>query len=297
MSYITCDPESTPESFQRSPRIDNLCYSLLTFLVMQGYTRSQTLDLPGREVLSSQVVLLWENQVKGLSCEQERDMKRFAFLGCLLSSALCLSFPATAGAYLFPWEHVTGYMSSPPYGWTYSYDIGFYSDILMIDVDVRLTGYAPDPSLRNRWENGIESIWSTNRFSVPISFNVDWVTTDYDQSVTVVGGTGRWNMTTWYTVGAGGWGDAYQEEVAAHEYGHMVSMWDEYAGGAVNPATNLINTGGLMHTLDGPTLDYYYDPFLSWYEEKLAAVPVPGAALLGVIGLAYSGWRLRRRTA
>jgi hypothetical protein len=97
-------------------------------------------------------------------------------------------------------------------------------------------------------------------------------------------------MLTWYTAGAGGWGDSYQEEVAAHEYGHMISMWDEYAGGAVNPISRLINTGGLMATLSGPTLDYYYVPFFDWYENKLSSIPEPstllllGSGLLGLIG-------------
>jgi hypothetical protein len=189
----------------------------------------------------------------------------------LLVPVLLLAFNATAEAITFTWEHITGSRSSPPYGWNYSYDIGYYNDVLMVDVDIRLTGYSPSSTLRNRWENGIETIWSTDRFSVPISFNVDWVTTDYDQTVDVANTDGRWSLSHWYTIGASGWGDAYQEEEAAHEFGHMLSMWDEYAGGAVNPE-NLINTGGIMHTLNGPTLDYYYDPFLNWYQDKLPSL-------------------------
>jgi len=197
-------------------------------------------------------------------------------------------------AVTFPWEHITGYRYSAPYGWNYSYDIGCYDDILMVDVDIRLVGYTPSASLRDRWENGIESLWSTDRFRVPISFNVDWGTANYDQTVTVTNSEGRWNMSNWYTVGAGGWGDAYQEEVAAHEFGHMLSMWDEYSGGAVDPVTNLINTGGIMHTLNGPTLDYYYDPFLDWYQDKIESIPEPSSLALLLVG-GFVGFLIFRR--
>lgn len=59
----------------------------------------------------------------------------------------------------------------------------------------------------------------------------------------------------------------------------------EYAGGAIDPATGRVNTGGLMHTLNGPTLNDYYAPFLNWYDAKLAAVPAPSAMLLFISGL------------
>jgi len=211
-------------------------------------------------------------------------------LGMMLVFIFLMGLCTNAEATIFTWEYQTGSKSSPPYGWNYSYDIGFYNDTLMIDVDIRLVGYDPGITLKNRWEQGIESIWSTNRFSIPISFNVDWVDNNYDYRVTVAQGGSRWDMLNWYTVGAGGWGDSYQEEVAAHEYGHMISLWDEYSGGAINPITRLINTGGLMNTLGGATLDYYYDPFLTWYQNKLAeaAVPIPSTLLLlgsGLVGL------------
>jgi hypothetical protein len=213
----------------------------------------------------------------------------------LLVVVFVLMMSATAGAYTFSWEHITGYRSSPPYGWNYSYDIGLYNNVLMVDVDIKLTGYDPAPALKNRWENGLESIWSTNRFSVPISFNVDWVTTNYDQVVTVTNSTGRWNMSSWYTQGAGGWGDAYQEKCAAHEFGHMLSMYDEYSGGALDPVTHRMNTGGLMETLNGGTLNYYYDPFLTWYQAKLASVPEPGSLCLLLVGGLFGVALFRRK--
>jgi hypothetical protein len=198
-------------------------------------------------------------------------------------------------AYTFPWEHISGHRSSPPYGWNYSYDIGFYNDTLMIDVDVRLTGFDAGETLKGRWESGIESLWSTDRLEVPIAFNVDWVTADFDQTVIVANSTARWDMTHWYTIGAGGWGDAYQEKVAAHEFGHMISMYDEYTGGAIDPVTKRVDTGGVMCTLNGGTLDYYYDPFLDWYHEKLESIPEPTSLQLLLGGGFVALLAIRRR--
>lgn len=195
---------------------------------------------------------------------------------------------ANAQATDIQWETLSGSMFSDPFGWEYSYDIGVFNDILMIDLDIKLEGDTAAPELLNRWERGIEETWSTNRFAIPILFNVDWVSDNYDQIVTVhEGNTATFTMSAWNTEDANGWGDAYQEEVVAHEAGHMFGLWDEYAGGAVDPVTGLINTGGLMETLNGDTLDPYYDEMLTWYK-NLAPVPVPAAIWLfgcGLIGL------------
>ena len=207
---------------------------------------------------------------------------------CLFLIVLFLfSICSDAVAVSYSWETISGNRSSPPYGLSYSYEIGFFNDRLMIDLDIKLIEDEPGPDIRDTWEFGIENRWSTNRFTVPILFNLDWVTTDYDQQVKVFDGCGRTYMTTWYWCSSAG--------VAAHEAGHMFGLYDEYSGGAVDPDTGLINTGGLMHTLSGPTLDYYYDDMLGWYEEKAATAPVPEPATIllfvsGLIGLA-GFWR------
>lgn len=155
------------------------------------------------------------------------------------------------------WETITGHRSSGQYGWNYSYDIGLFNDVLMVDLDINMVGDV-DNSVLNTWESGMENAWSTDRFDVPITFNVDWVDTDYDQRVYAKDGSGRSSMHMWYEEDGG--------SLAAHEAGHMFGLFDEYWGGATDPETSEhVGTGGLMHTLNGSTLDHYYSDFLGWY--------------------------------
>ncbi len=188
-------------------------------------------------------------------------------------------------AFSIPWHTISGSRVSGNFAWNYSYDIGYFDDTLKIDLGIRLVGDAVDHTLLNRWEHGIEDIWSTDRFATPISFNVDWVSENYDATVRIHDrSTGIFNMSNWNTRNANGWGDAYQEQIVAHEAGHMFGLWDEYAGGAVDPDTGLINTGGLMQTLNGQTLDSYYTVMLGWFD-KFKPVPdvaPPGAAPISV---------------
>ena len=209
---------------------------------------------------------------------------------------------AEALAYSIPWETISGSKSDGAFGWNYSYDIGFFDHTLMVDVDIYLVGDAAQQSLLDRWEVGIEDIWSTDRFLIPISFNVDWVSDNYDQVVTIHDGSSDvFNMLNWNTMGANGWGDPYQEEVAAHEFGHMLGLFDEYSGGAVDPDTGLVNTGGLMHTLSGNTLDSYYNGIQDWYRDRradLVEVPLPPTIwLLGTALLCLYGFRLIKRNS
>lgn len=202
-----------------------------------------------------------------------------------------------------PWETVSGTRSSGQYGWAYKYDIS-YEDHIYVGLDLGFRGLDPGPTW-DVWEQGIETEWSRDW----ISFNVDWVSDGWDQLITVVD-IARGDMSTW-PLNLSGWGNSYLDEFAAHEFGHMLGLWDEYSGGAVGP-DGLINTGGLMATLNGPTLDYYYRGFSDWLDGKLnepepvvgadigpvegpvSHTPEPGTLLLlasGILGMA--AWRKR----
>jgi hypothetical protein len=84
-------------------------------------------------------------------------------------------------------------------------------------------------------------------------------------------------MTNWYTDSPSGWSNDYQDEIAAHEFGHMIGLYDEYSGGAVNP-DGFTTTGALMADL-GPVHERYYEDILAWLEgasgRDLSLAPAP----------------------
>jgi len=182
---------------------------------------------------------------------------------------------------------------------TYAYDIGFFAEFspyqeadgptLKLDIDIQLVGDDPGDALKNTWMTGIEGAWNdkyeiqygSNRY--PVEVNVDWVAINPDITVTVHDAVGRDDELNWYTT-LEGWGNSYQGVAAAHEFGHMMGLYDEYPEGAVNPVTKYTTTNALMADF-GPVRLRYYDLFLTWMRDKtgiatlslVAAAPAPAA--------------------
>ena len=71
-----------------------------------------------------------------------------------------------------------------------------------------------------------------------VSFRVHWVTSDPHHVVKVHTGSGRSNETNWYTTDPG--------NVAAHEFGHMLGLPDEYVDDAQCPGRSPVGTGTIM---------------------------------------------------
>jgi hypothetical protein len=146
-----------------------------------------------------------------------------------------------------PTEEVRFSVSECVYGWTAAYaQRGTH-----ITVRIRLvpdTGISAQTmaTLRNAWQQGIEQKWG-NRFGCcdtpgcdcqcPLTFSVEWVTSNEHHSVRVQVGPNRSDMTNWDTMDTG--------DVASHEFGHMLGHPDEYASSAC-PSRSPVSTGTVM---------------------------------------------------
>jgi hypothetical protein len=138
------------------------------------------------------------------------------------------------------------------YGWTCRYE-QTWSHVrvrIRLNPDATVTA-AQLATLQATWQQGIESAWSSQRAcgqrlesACPFTFDVEWVTTNEHQAIQVRLGPARSNVTTWDTMDTGA--------VAAHEFGHMLGNFDEYAD-AVCPSRNPVNTGAIM---DGNALTF-----------------------------------------
>jgi hypothetical protein len=142
-------------------------------------------------------------------------------------------------------QEISFSVSECVYGWTARYQ-QTWSHVrvrVQLNPDAGISA-ATMATLRATWENGIENRWS-NRWGIgrpgeitcPLTFDVQWVTSNAHHTVRVQAGPARSNMTLWDTSDTG--------DVAAHEFGHMHGNPDEYTDTAC-PGRNPVNTGTVM---------------------------------------------------
>jgi hypothetical protein len=186
---------------------------------------------------------------------------------------------------------VSGRRTSGIYGWNYNFGISLSEGAqVTLTLDIEFTGDDPGDALRQQWIDGIERVWSNQYFLVdgtahiPIIMDANVVTSGADQVVTVHSGTGRTNMTNWYTDRPAGWSNDWQDEIAAHEAGHMLGLYDEYLGGAVDPATNLIDDTAIMGPNVEQVYERYFTQILNWAEGRtghdMSLMASPSAPLM-----------------
>jgi hypothetical protein len=129
-------------------------------------------------------------------------------------------------------------------------------------VDVRIM-LDPDPditpsvlsSVQNTWKAGIEGTWNNPAHTVGgtpqqwkcakagevpcrVSFQVHWVISNPNHVVKVHTGSGQSNETNMYTTDPG--------NIAAHEFGHMLGLPDEYVDNTNCPGRSPTGTGTIM---------------------------------------------------
>ena len=169
---------------------------------------------------------------------------------------------------------IDGWRASGQYGWSYGFDVSLIENTeVLIVLNIQLDGDDPGQTLRTQWENGIETIWS-HKYDIvdgdtrlPIVVDCRFVSTDGDYVVDVHNGTGRTNILNWYTDHPAGWENSYHDEIAAHEAGHMIGLYDEYSGGATDPVTGFVDDNSIMGQNLSGVHERYFEEILDWVEE------------------------------
>lgn len=200
-----------------------------------------------------------------------------------------------------------------PYSWDYSYTRSFDGNKLVKDIEIDFSfdaalGYtdAQKADYKKAAEAAVEGVWN-NKYAIkdtatgkliPIIVDIT-LTGPFNQKVQVHKGPGRADMTNWYT------GDS--ASVNAHEVGHMMGLYDEYIGGAVDkyPGPTLSDDGlmGLGALSDKPVMySRYYQQYYDYIKRLnpdgsfiLTAVPEPSQVMLFVVGLMLVGVYAQKR--
>lgn len=209
------------------------------------------------------------------------------------------------------------------YGWDYGYLARFDGSDVLVDVQITLDW---DPAitltdtekstLASTWEHNIESWWNGRYwilkdenllFDLVFDLTYDGYpgSPRWDQHVYVNAGSGRATMTNWFaTDGA---------QTNAHEFGHMLGLFDEYWSGAINTATRFTSPVSLMGAAPG-TLAVggglradYFQPFADWLDSIdpdptqtfriMLKIAEPNGAAAALAGLLLFGlWQVFRRS-
>jgi hypothetical protein len=111
------------------------------------------------------------------------------------------------------------------FSWDVNYDIEYHRDRLKLVVRIKLRGQTVPAATQTAWRNGIRNRWN-GHFHIQgprrLAIEVDPIFTrrNHHVAVKVKSGAGRENMTNWYLTTTA--------DTAAHEFGHMIGLEDEY---------------------------------------------------------------------
>jgi hypothetical protein len=160
------------------------------------------------------------------------------------------------------------------FAWPYGYDINWDGRHVLVGVAVKLIPHAGMTSLdleriKRQWEAGIEGIWS-RRYAVknadggryPIVIDVTFDARRFHHQVIVRPRGGRSDALNWNIMNP--------PAMAAHEFGHLLGVFDEYWPGATNPEGRVVDAKSIMtsNVSSGKTYERHYQRILAWFIGK-----------------------------
>jgi hypothetical protein len=189
--------------------------------------------------------------------------------------------------------------SDPTKGWELvdfkvksKYEINYNRTELRVKVRVKFTGEKPTAAHIAIWENGIAAKWNNafhveNGRRIPIVFEPLWVPTGAHHEIKlhkppVV----REDAANWYAgpnanPGPGTAQDTTDANTAAHEFGHLIGLADEYnltaadyqkLTGSAPPAGPMpaggYDTTSVMAVITGPVEGRHMRPFVDWLNKN-----------------------------
>jgi hypothetical protein len=164
--------------------------------------------------------------------------------------------------------------SAGNYSWPYGYDIALKNQAIQITVAINFVPVAGINmpylnQVKQTWESGIESTWS-NRFAVtlpsgrhlPILVDAIFRGPNFHHDIIVRSGKAGSDVLNWNITDT--------PAIAAHEFGHLLGVFDEYEGGALSPETNLIDTTSIMtsNPRKGQVYARHYLDILDWFKTR-----------------------------
>ena len=192
----------------------------------------------------------------------------FACVGSILLGVILREARGEVG------EIVSGRLTSGRYDWQYGYHIHLDDSTLIVRVGINLVA-APGVTkvqldrVQPEWEKEIERVWS-NRFalmardgSYPIVVDASFKRVSYQHDVIVKPGGGRRSdELNWHVMDT--------PQIAAHEFGHMLGLYDEYVGGAQDPEGKVYDVDSIMTSspVAGRSRGRHYERFKQWFKEK-----------------------------
>lgn len=226
-------------------------------------------------------------------------------LGSVCAVLLALAASTASADYVTGSEDIRDRQVSGDFSWRYSYTRSFDGEQVMKHVEINFvfSGFSDTfdtDAYRAQAEANIEAVWN-NKFKVrsdtgdefPVVIDVT-TTGPFNQTVTVFNNTRNttdriYSMTKWYAL-------SDTRSLQAHEFGHMIGLFDEYAGGAVDDPAILSSDGlmGLGALSTNPVMyARYYQQFADFMTELNASgpdvhtftlVPVPLPPSLALMG-------------